>query len=213
MLSTHYHPPSPPPSSFFQSSRDVADKRSVRCLLGYKEASVQASSGAPPQAFLCSCPIPPFWSYHGDWRTNCAGASPVRARTVVSGTRGSAFSTLQGAARQAGHGQEWQSQQRQVGWDRVGKFGSHKNCPLPRGAGWKGGGWGVGRVGREKQVLTTLWDFVSHHVFPASSQVRNLRMGLDVKQNRQKNVKYPLQQEAGIRGESDPLGLGPVRQL
>lgn len=67
MLSIHYLPPPiPPPSSFFQSGPDVADKRSVRCLFGYKEASVQASSGAPPQAFLCSCPIPPFWSYHRD---------------------------------------------------------------------------------------------------------------------------------------------------
>lgn len=35
-------------------------------LLGYKEASVQVSGGAPPQAVLCSIPIPPFWSYHGD---------------------------------------------------------------------------------------------------------------------------------------------------
>lgn len=96
-----------------------------------------------------------------------------------------------------------------IGW---GNLGLTRTALYREEQGGSGGG-GVGRVGREKQVITTLWDFVSHHDFPARLQVRNHRMGLDVKQNRQKNVKYPLQQEAGIRGASDPLGLGPVRQL
>lgn len=34
--------------------------------------------------------------------------------------------------------------------------------------------------------------------FPARSPVRKIRVGLDAKQSRQKNVEYPRQQEAGI---------------
>lgn len=35
----------------FQSGLDVANTRSVSCMRGYKEASVQVSRGAPQQAF------------------------------------------------------------------------------------------------------------------------------------------------------------------
>lgn len=50
--------------------------------------------------------------------------------------------------------------------------------------------------GNEKQGVRTLLDFVLHR---APQQMSVLRMGLNAEQNRRKNVKYLMQQEAGIR--------------
>lgn len=53
---------------------------------------------------------------------------------------------------------------------------------------------GKGRY--EKQGVMTLLDFVLHRV---PQQMSVLRMGLNAEQNRRKNAKYLMQQEAGIR--------------
>lgn len=53
-----------------------------------------------------------------------------------------------------------------------------------------------GKGRREEQGVRTLLDFVLHHV---PQEVSVLRMGLNAERDRQKNAKYLMQQEAGIR--------------
>lgn len=53
-----------------------------------------------------------------------------------------------------------------------------------------------GKGRHEKQGVRTLLDFALHRV---PQQMSVLRMGSNAKKNRQKNAKYLMQQEAGIR--------------